>query len=273
MHAHVLASYVTNGLSSYAISKLEKVSQTTVRYWLKKHGLKTRHGYRDGVALSEWRKNEGYADAQKIDWAQVQRYYDAGNSQRATAAQFNIAVMTLRKAMDQGRVVKRSRQASRDIAARTALAANRKLTIEQKQVLSVKRKAYLARTERAPWQTSGYHKSIPCEKMKKAMRLSGLTPVEEHCPLKSEGRFYSIDISFPDIKLGIEINGRQHYDGQGDLLPYYQDRHTLITQAGWTLVEIPYARASSVVFTQDLIAWVKKMVQAGGVEPTTKTPI
>lgn len=56
-------------------------------------------------------------------------------------------------------------------------------------------------------------------------------------------RHYSIDIAFPDIKLGIEINGNQHYDRKGNLLPYYQERHDLITQAGWKLIELHYSIA------------------------------
>ena len=28
----------------------------------------------------------------------------------------------------------------------------------------------------------------------------------------NDGRFFSIDIAFPDEKIGIEVNGNQHYD-------------------------------------------------------------
>ena len=65
---------------------------------------------------------------------------------------------------------------------------------------------------------------------------------EEHQPLLHIDRFFSIDISFPDQKLGFEINGRQHYDDKGNLLPYYQNRHDLITNDGWILHELSYTK-------------------------------
>ena len=48
----------------------------------------------------------------------------------------------------------------------------------------------------------------------------------------------NIDIAFPDIKLGIEINGNQHYNSDGTLKDYYQERHNLIEEAGWKLLEV-----------------------------------
>lgn len=53
-------------------------------------------------------------------------------------------------------------------------------------------------------------------------------------------RAFSIDIAFPDIKIGIEVNGNQHYNNDGSLKQYYQQRHDLIVDAGWTLIELHY---------------------------------
>lgn len=263
MNKDTLERYVKQGLSAYQIAARENKSQTTIRYWLKKYSLKTRYVFRSGDGFTAHRT------PLDVNWTEVQAAYDSGLSQRDTAKQCGIAVMTLRKAMDQGMVVKRSRQESRDIGARKAIAAQRHLTSERKHAISVKRKEYLAKTGRAPWQTSMYHKSIPCERLKQRLRDESISFAEECMPLMAEGRFFSIDIAFLDIRLGIEVNGRQHYHADGTLLPYYQERHDLIERAGWTLWEIPYGRAMSAVFVADLIMSIRQWSSRRDLNPHT----
>ena len=89
------------------------------------------------------------------------------------------------------------------------------------------------------WKRSDKFKSKPCELVKNFLTEQGILFVEEWSPLES--RAYSIDIAFPDIKLGIEINGNQHYNMNGTLKKYYQDRHNQIVAAGWNLLEVHYS--------------------------------
>ena len=79
------------------------------------------------------------------------------------------------------------------------------------------------------WKTSK-KKSIPCEKFKNILKSNKISFVEEFTPLID--RMFSIDIAFPDKKIGIEINGNQHYSSDGQLKPYYKDRHDLIEKKG-----------------------------------------
>lgn len=94
--------------------------------------------------------------------------------------------------------------------------------------------------KRSYHQWRAHHKrSVPCEAFKETLRTRGITFVEEFKPLSD--RQFSIDVSFPDRKLGIEINGNQHYEKAGVLREYYQRRHDLIVAAGWTLLEIHFS--------------------------------
>lgn len=70
--------------------------------------------------------------------------------------------------------------------------------------------------------------------------------IEEYKPLND--RLFSIDIAFPDKMIGIEINGNQHYDIEGNLKPYYQNRHELIETAGWTLLEFHSNLGKTTIF-------------------------
>lgn len=99
--------------------------------------------------------------------------------------------------------------------------------------------------DKHPWRSNNKHKSKPCEKLKEFLTKENINFVEEWIPL--ENRFFSIDIAFPDIKLGIEVNGNQHYNKDGTLRDYYQERHDLIESSGWKLIELHY----SLCFNED----------------------
>lgn len=105
--------------------------------------------------------------------------------------------------------------------------------------------------EKHPWKKNEKYKSVPCEKVKEFLRSLNIKFVEEWNPL--EDRHYSIDIAFPDIKLGIEINGNQHYNRDGSLKEYYKARHDLIVSSGWKLLELHYSIAFDLQKIKDLI--------------------
>lgn len=111
---------------------------------------------------------------------------------------------------------------------------------EEKETISRKRKAWLAENpEKHPWKNPGKFTSTPCENIKKILRDKGI-PFAPEFPPDVEGRYFSVDIAFPDRKIIWEINGNQHYEKDGSLKPYYQERHDLLVAAGWTVYEIPY---------------------------------
>lgn len=111
---------------------------------------------------------------------------------------------------------------------------------ESKIKMSRARKEWLAENpNQHPWKRSTKFESEPCQKLKEVLSLREIEFIEEFTPL--DDRFFSIDIAFPTIKVGIEINGEQHYNRDGSLKKYYQERHNLIESAGWKLYEIHYS--------------------------------
>lgn len=114
-------------------------------------------------------------------------------------------------------------------------------TDEQKSKQSKIRKEFLLKNpDKHPWTFDNKNKSVPCENVKKYLIDNNIQFIEEYRPLVE--RFFSIDIAFPNLKIGIEINGNQHYNKDGTLKEYYQNRHDLIENAGWKLFEIHYTR-------------------------------
>ena len=139
-----------------------------------------------------------------------------------------------------------------------------KHTDEEKTKLSEIRKKWLNdNPEKHVWRLNTKFISKPCEYLKAELSKQGYPIVAEYQPLLDQKRYFAIDISIPEKKIGIEVNGNQHYDDAGNqiLKEYYKKRHDAITQAGWDLKEIHYSEA----FTKldEIIAWLNQH----GVEP------
>lgn len=122
---------------------------------------------------------------------------------------------------------------------KNCLEKNRKHSEQTKKKISESRKKYLRdNKDKHPWKRKNKFISAPCENVKKYLDDNNIKYISEWSPL--EDRFYSIDIAFPDKKIGIEINGNQHYNKNGTLKEYYQKRHDDIVKAGWVLYEFHY---------------------------------
>ena len=93
--------------------------------------------------------------------------------------------------------------------------------------------------DKHPWKRKDKFISVPCEVLKKKIRDMNIDFVEEFRPIPD--RFFSIDIAFPEMKIGIEVNGNQHYNKDKTLKKYYQERHDLIEENGWRLIELHYS--------------------------------
>lgn len=111
---------------------------------------------------------------------------------------------------------------------------------DTKKKLSEIRKKYLKQNpDKHPWKNNEKFISKPCEKFKEILNAGGIKYLSEYTPLENYN--YSIDIAFPNIKLGIEINGNQHYNNDKTLKDYYQNRHDILVKNGWDILEIHYS--------------------------------
>lgn len=129
----------------------------------------------------------------------------------------------------------------------------RRHTLETKKKLSDLQKKYLAdNPDSHPWKSADKFKSVPCERLKTEFSKRGLNYIEEYTdPIWEHS--YAIDIAFPDFKIGIEVNGNQHYSEGDKLLPYYQEREEYLKKFGWTLVNIHYYSVYDEKFVDDLV--------------------
>ena len=131
-------------------------------------------------------------------------------------------------------------------------------TEESKKRISIARKEFLSKNpDKHPWKLSSKFISKPCENFKKVINNIGIFYIEEMNV--SNERNFSIDIAFPQYKIGIEINGNQHYNNDGTLKEYYKDRNIYITKLGWKLYEIHY----SVCFDNNIILKIFKNILSG----------
>lgn len=294
MEKEKLIELIEKGLSSYQISKEFCLSQTTIAYWLKKFGLRTKYACkRKGEKytyigkeeentneklcrncnlvkpLSEFYLNkergkhlgnckeccseinkkynedlkttERYIKiANSIDWGTIQKDHNNGLAWYGIVKKYHISAITLNRAEKEGRIKKIKHGASN----------------ERKIAISKGRKKYLSENpDKHWWKNKDRFKSKPCEYLKQKLSENGINFIPEHQPL--ENRFFSIDIAFPDKKIGIEVNGNQHYNQDKTLKPYYQKRKELIEQEGWKIFDIYFIKVYDKKFINDLILELK----------------
>ena len=112
---------------------------------------------------------------------------------------------------------------------------------ETKIKISNSLKKYLKNNpDKHNWVTNK-NRSKPCEHLKENLKNRNIFYMEEVKPLNDYN--FSVDIVIPEYKIGIEVNGNQHYKkDSNDLIldDYYQKRHDLIEKDGWKIIELHY---------------------------------
>lgn len=133
----------------------------------------------------------------------------------------------------------------------------KKMSSESKRKISVGRIKYLKENpDKHPWKNNSKFKSKPCELFKKKLDEHNIKYVSEYEP--SDERYYCIDVAFPNKKIGIEINGNQHYERDGTLKNYYLKRNEYLNTIGWEIYNIHYSIIYDSILLELLINHVKK---------------
>lgn len=125
----------------------------------------------------------------------------------------------------------------------------------RKKMSELKKKWLAENPERHPWKNKEKSNSVPCEVFKRELTKAGLLFVQEFSPVP--GRHFSLDVAFPTKRIGVEINGNQHYNSDKTLKKYYQDRHDLIVAEGWQVLELHY----SIAFQKEKLAAAVKALK------------
>jgi predicted DNA-binding protein YlxM (UPF0122 family) len=171
----------------------------------------------------------------------IQEYYNSGFSLRETAKKFGISFSSIRyyskKGLFKTRNFSEASKLSRKIHPRP------KMSEETKRKISESRKKFLKENpDKITWRREDVKISQPCENVKNFLRKNNIQFIPEFDP-GVDGRFFSVDIAIPEKQIIIEVNGNQHYNNDGTLKSYYQERHDLIEKLGWTIYEIHYTDA------------------------------
>ena len=173
----------------------------------------------------------------KINWLEVQEFHNNGNLITQVLSEFKISRTLLESAIEKKMFKK--------------IKIKRFHSEKTKELMSKKRKEFLKNNpDKHNWKYNSKFISIPCELFKNHLKENGVNFVEEFSPL--EERSFSIDVAFPDKKIGIEINGNQHYNSDKTLKDYYKKRHDLITENGWKLFEVHYSLVYKEEFLKDM---------------------
>lgn len=266
MDYHTLESYINQGLSLNKIAKEMGMAVSTIVYWKNKFNLQSSHKSINQMNSDELRinallygnlkPNQVKRNKQSFDWVMIQQDHDAGLSYRALCKKYSLNKAAIAKAKTENKFVTVSEEILYVRSSKRAF--NRKHSQETKNKISKARKEWLANNpDKHYWITSTgpFHISIPCKILQSELIDAGIEFITEYQPLLHKKRFFSIDIFLPKLNLGIEVNGRQHYNSDHETLaPYYQNRHELIEKEGITLLEIKASNILSKMYVKGFIS-------------------
>jgi very-short-patch-repair endonuclease/transposase len=233
-----LIELVDSGMTQREISEQMNCSQTNIKYWMKKYNLKSKNFQ---IGEKNFYSSDRFLEKEKnnLNWNfnDIQKSYDSGLSWREVSKIQNISPASIFNKISQGFLKSRNLSESAKLK---RINNQYKHTEETKKKISEARKKWLTENpDKHPWQNKSFvHSSIPCEKFKSFLREQKIDFIEEFMPLVHIGRFFRIDIAFPDKKIGIEVNGNQHYESNGELKPYYKNRESLLEEHGWITYQI-----------------------------------
>jgi very-short-patch-repair endonuclease len=109
------------------------------------------------------------------------------------------------------------------------------------------------KTNKSKWGGSYRNsESLPEKKFKEIISTYDLDTYQWYKSEEFE-RLFEIDFAIPSLKIGFEINGNQHYNSDGSLTEYYQNRHDIIESKNWKLIEIPYLLCFNEDYIRDII--------------------
>ena len=124
---------------------------------------------------------------------------------------------------------------------------------ESKLKISIGRKKYLSENkDKHNWSLFKNEETDPELKFKEILSTYNLRVYQYYIPPEND-RFFELDFAIPNKKLAFEINGNQHYNSNGTLAKYYQDRHDYFIKRNWKLVEIPYLKCYDEEFIRKCI--------------------
>ena len=182
---------------------------------------------------------------EEIDWDIIQKDYDMGITREELFKKYDFLNNSkLHKAKNLGLFCSRTAGESLKISKKPRV----KHSQETKDNLSKIRKDFLKNNpDKHPWKKKDKLLSVPCENLKKALDSMKIQYIGEFSP--SNDKHYSIDVFLPNYNLALEVNGNQHYNNDGTLKRYYQDRHNFIIELGYEVHELHY----SLFFNNDKI--------------------
>ena len=140
----------------------------------------------------------------------------------------------------------------------------RKLSKETKQKMSLSRLAYMKRMRvNSCWSLSKKYKESAAEQRVRELleKIPDLQFKRWYKPQESE-RNFEIDFALVDKKIGLEVNGGQHYNKDGSFIEYHVQRKNHLEGLGWKIVDIDY----KVCFDETRLREIINNILGGNVE-------
>jgi very-short-patch-repair endonuclease len=178
-----------------------------------------------------------YSDSylEKINWKEIQQFYDNGNFWKDIISEFNISSSALSEGIKLGFLKMRTISDSLKISFEKN---PRKHSQKTKDKISISRKEYLKNNpDKVPYLLNHSRKESYPEKY-----FTEIFKKEEINVIKGYRiGLYELDFSIPEKKIDIEIDGSQHYVDK-KIIESDKKRNLFLEENGWDIIRINWSQ-------------------------------
>lgn len=208
MDKYTLQQLVDQGKSITQISSQTGYGKTTVRYWLKKHGLKTHWVVGDGFKFCRQHKPSRIKIVSDEEAVRMQAHYDNGGTYRSLMKEFKVSNSVLERLKADGRLKMRSSvEASAEATKR-----GRRDVFKSQEYRDSMRKQTLDRFEKNPELHPNRRLAANRKKMSFPERRVFDELTTAQIPFQHNARVGPYYIDFLFDSFGVEIDGKRWHD-------------------------------------------------------------
>ena len=190
--------------------------------------------------------------SKKYDWAEIQKEYDSGLSQRDLREKYGIAMASFAKAAKRGDIIFRTKTEAGKLLKPISHSERTK-----KKISLIRKKFLFKNPDKIPYRLNfknGIRKqSYPEALFEAALKQNNITGGISEYPIG----IYNYDFAFPELKIDVEIDGALHLTEK--IIARDAERDKWSQKQGWTVIRFTAKQVLKDVYS--CIEILKKLPQ------------
>jgi len=196
---------------------------------------------------------------EKLNWKEIQKYYDEGNTWKDISKKYKISIGSISKASKNNLLISRNASESMIVYFKNN---TRTLSEETKKKISESRKKYLMQNpDKVPYKLNHYSKGPSYPETYFDEIFQSKFKYEKYLQIG----YYHIDFAITTKKIAIEVDGDQHYLDE-KIVESDKRKNKYLIDKGWDIIRIKWSdyqkmkRLEKEKYVHELVNYVNHLI-------------